>query len=38
MVLKCGGSQADAVAGARRVDREAAGRARLSVGGGDGVE
>lgn len=38
MVLKCGGSQADAVAGARRVDREAADRVRLSVVGRDGVE
>lgn len=36
--LKYGGSQADAVAGARRVDREAADRARLLVGGGNGVE
>lgn len=38
MVLKLGGSEADAVAGARRVDREAADRVRLSVGGGDEVE
>lgn len=36
IVLKCERSQAEAVAGERRVEREAAGRARLSVGGGGG--